>query len=70
MSNKSPISNLVPRVISIKEDFVTFSDAVYKAKERNASFGFVMKSNDVIVDADAIEGPKYHLQKRLNRGQS
>eukprot|EP00268_Persea_americana_P009670 TRINITY_DN13874_c2_g1_i1.p2 TRINITY_DN13874_c2_g1~~TRINITY_DN13874_c2_g1_i1.p2 ORF type:complete len:100 (+),score=12.88 TRINITY_DN13874_c2_g1_i1:1523-1822(+) len=39
----------VPRVISNKEEPVIFSDAVYKA-EGNASFGFIINFNNIIVD--------------------
>ena len=46
----------VPRVISNKEDLVIFLDAAYKA-EGNASFGFIMKFDNFIVDAGAIQGP-------------
>ena len=43
----------VPRVISTKEDLVIFLDAPCKAVG-NASFGFIMKFNNIILDAGAI----------------
>lgn len=43
---------------------IIFSDATYKAKEGNASFGYIMKLNNAIVDAGALRGPKVTSSKK------
>lgn len=47
----------VPKVISNKEDLMIFSDAPYK-NVGNASFRFIMKFNNIILDSGAIQGPR------------
>lgn len=54
---------MIPSLISIKEDVIVFPDVAYKAKEQFASFGFMMILNGVIVDASAIQGPKFIFSK-------
>ena len=50
-------------MISHKEDLVIFSDAACKAQEGNSIFQFVMTLNDVIVNADVIQGPNVTTSK-------
>lgn len=54
---------VTPKAIPNKGDPVIFSDGAYMTKVGNASFGFIMKLNDVIVDASAIQGPKVASSK-------
>lgn len=53
----------VPKVIFKKEDLV-ISNAAYKA-EGNASFRFIVKFNNIIVNAGVIQGPKVSSLKEV-----